>query len=124
MDKESITKLVNSYLNQAINGSTIENNKFEFKRQWPDLKKEKGINEFLKDVTGIVNSFGPEGYIVYGFDDKSKEYYNSVFNDCQLSDPANLYGLINKRVDQLFDIDVFDIVIENHKLIGTKCSYS
>ncbi|MBK9333814.1 MAG: hypothetical protein IPM96_15750 [Ignavibacteria bacterium] len=79
MSEIEIIKLVRANIYQAIDGMSKENNKFDFKKLWYNLKDDLDLNEFLKDVSSIVNTPGPDGYIVIGFDDKSKKYKQSVF---------------------------------------------
>jgi hypothetical protein len=115
MDIEHLN-IIRSYIEQALSGYSKENPKFDFKRDWYDLKSKKGINEFLKDTTAIANTFGPEGFLVIGFDDKAKKFRDTSFSMSGLKDPNELNGLINKRVDRLFDINIEDIDYEGHSL--------
>ncbi len=104
--------MVSSYVEQSIEGLTIENSKFDFKRVWYDLKDEQGAQEFIKDSSAIANTYGPDGCIVIGFDDKAKE-----FTDVTLPiDPSEIINLINKRVDRLFEINTYDIKLFDHSL--------
>lgn len=108
--------IIKSYIEQALSGFSKENPKFDFKRDWYNLNSKKGINEFLKDTTAIANTFGPEGFLVIGFDDKTKKFHDTTFSKSGLKDPNELNGLINKRVDRLFDINVEDFEFEGHSL--------
>lgn len=112
MNREEIEKMVSSYIEQSLGGLTIENSKFDFKREWYDLTSEKDIQEFIKDTTSMVNTFGPDGIIVIGFDDKNKE-----FNESKVPiDPSDIINLVNKRVDRLFEINTYDIKFQEHSL--------
>lgn len=115
MIKEHIN-IIKSYLDQAISGLSKENPKFDFKKIWYDLTDKKGINEFLKDTSGIANTFGPDGFIIIGFDDKTKLFNDTCFADCGLKDSNEVYGIINKRVDRLFEFDTEDIEIDGNRL--------
>lgn len=108
--------IIKSYLEQSTNGLSKENPKFDFKRDWYDLTNNKDINEFLKDTSSIANTFGPDGFIVIGFDEKTKVFKNVKFADSGLRDSNEINGLINKRVDRLFNITTEDIVIEGNSL--------
>ncbi len=97
-------------------GLDKEHPKLDFKRIWYDLSVNSEINEFLKDTTSIVNTVGLDGFIVIGFDDKTKEFVEATFKNSRLRDSSNIIDLINKKVDQLFDLNTFDIVVLGHKL--------
>jgi len=112
MTREEIEKMVSSYIEQSRSGLSVENSKFDFKREWYDLKLEEGIQEFIKDTTSMVNTYGPDGLIVIGFDDKSKEFVDSTLP----IDPSNIVNLVNKRVDRLFEINTYDIVYQGYSL--------
>ncbi|MBM3404213.1 MAG: hypothetical protein FJY10_04915 [Bacteroidetes bacterium] len=110
--KEDIERIVSSYIEQSSSGLTVENSKFDFKREWYDLKKERDIQEFVKDTTSMVNTFGPDGIIVIGYDEKTKEFKDSTLP----VDPSDIVNLINKRVDRLFEINTFDMRYQGHSL--------
>lgn len=117
MDKEQILQIVTKYVNQALEGQEIENPKLDFKRQWYDLKSKRGINEFLKDTSAIANTFGPDGYVIIGIDDKNASQVNANFTDSQLKDTNELVGIINKRVDRTYDINYIEEKIHG-KVVG------
>jgi hypothetical protein len=116
MEKEEIIAQAKSYISQSINNLEVENPKIDFKAIWYKLTEPKGINEFLKDSSAIANSFGPDGMIIIGFDDKSKELHDSSFKDCGLKDPSQLPDLINKKVDRLFDLNLIEAIIHDTKI--------
>lgn len=58
-----IENFVKSIIYQSKEGLNKEYSKFDFKKEWCNLKELKGINEFLKDTSAIANTFGPDGYI-------------------------------------------------------------
>ena len=97
-----------SYISQSISGLEIENAKVDFKSVWYDLSTPKGINEFLKDSTAIANSFGPDGMIIIGYDEKKRELSNTKFSDCGLKDSSQLPSLVAKRVDRMFQFDFYE----------------
>ncbi|MEO5600855.1 MAG: RNA-binding domain-containing protein [Cyclobacteriaceae bacterium] len=92
-----------------------ENPKFDFKAIWYDLKSSKDISEFLKDTTSIVNTFGPDGFIVIGFGDKKKEFTQTTFKDSKLRDSADIINLINGN-DRLFIVNTIDIEVKGNSL--------
>jgi len=111
-----IENIVSSYIQQSLAGLSKEHYKFDFKKEWYDLTTEDGIMEFLKDTTSIVNTVGPDGFIVIGFDDESKTFHEAKFTDSNIDDTSKIADLINKKVDRLFPINVFDITIDGNKL--------
>ncbi len=116
MERSEIEKTVNSYIAQDMGGQEIENPKCDFKAKWYDLKNLKDINEFLKDTSAIANTFGPDGLIIIGYDNKQKSFTQSSFSDSNLNDTSQLSDLINKRIDRLFDIAVYDFLINENKI--------
>jgi hypothetical protein len=112
MTEEEIKKMVRSNIDLSLSGLSIEKSKFDFKREWYNLKSDQGKNEFIKDTTSMVNTYGLDGVIVIGFDDETKE-----FTDSKLPvDPSELIDLINKRVDRLFDVNTYDVNYQGHSL--------
>jgi len=116
MNKDEIETLVSSYIEQSIQGLDKENPKFDFKRKWYNLKDPKEISEFLKDTTSIANTFGPDGYIVIGFDDDTKEFFPAKFSDSGLKDTSHIVNLVNGKVDTLFNINTIDIQFKGENL--------
>ena len=116
MTREEIIFIVTSYIEQHISGLEVENSKVDFKSRWYVLTDEKGINEFLKDTTAIVNTFGPDGFIVIGYDESDKKLFDSSFSDSGLSDTSKLIDLINKKVDRLFNVDILEQEILGNKI--------
>lgn len=113
--EKELIRIVKSNINQSQeNDLDKETNKFDFKTKWYNLKEPASINEFLKDTTAIVNTIGPTGYIVIGYDEKTKKVNNSKFKDCGLKDVSQILGLISKRVDRAFDIDIHDILVDGN----------
>lgn len=113
--EKELIRIVKSNINQSQeNDLDKETNKFDFKTKWYNLKEPASINEFLKDTTAIVNTIGPTGYIVIGYDENTKKVNNSKFKDCGLKDVSQILGLISKRVDRAFDIDIHDILVDGN----------
>jgi hypothetical protein len=116
MVRKEIENTVKSYIEQALGGLEIENPKCDFKAKWYDLKNPKDINEFLKDSSAIANTFGPDGLIIIGYDNKQKTFTQASFSDCNLKDTSDLSDLINKKIDRLFEIAVYDLLINDNKI--------
>jgi hypothetical protein len=116
MTNADIERIVKSYLEASKGGMSVENPKFDFKREWYRLNDKKGINAFLKDTSAIANTFGPDGCIVIGYDDKTKQFHSSKFSDCGLSDSNLVNGIISKGCDQIFALHTFDTVIDGQHL--------
>lgn len=116
MNKDKIEQIVKQSINQSIAGQEIENKKFDFKKKWYDLTDKKGINEFLKDTSSIANTFGLDGLIVIGFDDKTKVFEDSVFSNCGLKDKSQIYQVLIKRLSHPFDINIYDFEINKHQV--------
>ena len=120
--REKIEKQIRIYIYQILDAiekgkkADNENPKLDFKRIWYDLKSKVGINEFLKDTTAIANTVGLDGFIVFGFDDKTGEFFDSYFEDSMLSDTSELNGIIIKRCSNLFDVIFYPIEIEGKRL--------
>lgn len=116
MERNEIEKTVKSYVEQDLGGQEIENPKCDFKSKWYDLKNPKDINEFLKDTSAMANTFGLDGLIIIGYDNKQKTFTQATFSDSNLKDTSHLSDLINKKIDRLFDISVYDLLIDNNKI--------
>ncbi len=117
MDREIIVQRVTQYLNQLLSGQEVENPKLDFKKSWYDLTSKPGINEFLKDTSSIANTFGPDGYLIIGIDDKEKTQVDVSFSESGLKDTNELAGIINKGVDRSFELNYFEERI-NGKTVG------
>lgn len=113
---ERITEIVQEHLEQATLGLDKESLKFDFKYEWYDLSTLKGVNEFLKDSTAMANTYGLDGFIVIGFDDRRLLYKDVTFEDCKLRDTNELTKILLKRVSHLFELNSYDIIINGHKL--------
>lgn len=116
MRDEDIEKSIKSYLAQAIEGASIENDKIDFKRKWYDLSVEPGISEFLKDSSAIANTFGPDGLIIIGFDDRSKEFYPARLKDSKIEDSGRVMDIIAKRVDRLYSVNIRDCDLDGRNI--------
>ncbi len=115
MDRETLTKLLEHSVARLKNNELVEEAKLELKRQWPCLNspdpKERQIaeSELLKDIVGLVNKPGPEGYLVFGIDEKTGDLFDAPFSQCGLRDAVDLARLIVKRVDLPVRVEVIDL---------------
>jgi hypothetical protein len=116
MTEEKIIQVTESYINQALSGLDKENPKLDFKTKWYNLNDELEINEFIKDTSSIANTPGLDGFIIIGFNEKSKSFNDSKFSDCGLLDSNELPGIIIKRVDRAYNITNYDIEINGNKI--------
>jgi hypothetical protein len=116
MNQDQIIRIIEPIIQQSLGGQEIENLKVDCKSKWWDLKDVLGKSEFLKDVCAIVNTFGLDGFIIIGYNDKTKAFNSSQFSDCNLKDSADIRNIIIKQVDTVFDLNTFDITIDGNKL--------
>lgn len=116
MKREEVATRISTFITQSLEGRTAESLKTDFKLEWYDLTSPRGINEFIKDTSAIANTYGPDGFIIIGFDDVKKTFKDTSFTDSKLTDTAYIPGLIKKRVDRLYNIEVFDITANEHNL--------
>ena len=116
MNQAEIKKEVKHLIDLSVEGHEIENPKVDFKREWYNLIDRKGKSEFLKDVTAIANTVGLDGYIIIGFDEKVKSFYDAKFSDSGLKDNVEINGIISKNVDGLLTVNHYDIKLDKHSL--------
>ena len=113
---EQIKKEVTDMIIQSINNQDVEHPKFDFKRKWYDLKSAKDIIEFVKDTTAIANTFGLDGLIVIGFDERTKEFHNAKFSDSGLKDKTELDSILIRRISNSFEINEYDFLINGNQI--------
>lgn len=116
MTREEVTNKIEILINNSINGLETESSKFDFKRKWYDFNDKYELNEFCRDASAIANTVGLDGFIVIGFDEKTKEFLDTKFENCNLKDPADLQNVIIKKCSDIFDINSYDIVVQNQNL--------
>lgn len=116
MNSSQIISLIEIIIEQSLDGQEIENIKIDCKLKWWDLTDPLEISEFLKDTSAIANTFGLDGFLIVGFDDKQKQFNDTYFSDCNLSDTSYIRNLLIKHVEPSFDLNTFDITFKNHKL--------
>lgn len=104
-----VKEFVTNQILQSLDGSKgLENNKFDFKRSWyKEMTEDEGQFRFLVDLTAIVNSYGGgDGFLVIGYDEKKKEFEASGFEKTGLKDPSELIGIIRRKIDRPFNIQL------------------
>lgn len=110
MQKQEILNTVKKAIDQSVSGLEIENSKFDFKLKWYLLSDEHGKNEFVKDLSAIANTYGPDGFLVIGYNDRMKTFETSPFNASGLRDTSDMIDLVNKRVDRIFNFDLHQMI--------------
>jgi hypothetical protein len=114
---EELKAEIRAKIYQYLASHRLETNKLEFKRQWYNLKDVKDRNEFLKDATAIVNSYGgDDGFIVIGIDEKDKSLWDSKIDDSGYKDQASIRNIIDANVDKPFRFDIDYLTIEEKTL--------
>jgi hypothetical protein len=103
-------------LQQSMAGNEIESPKFDCKKIWYNTKDKNGLAEFLKDTSAIANTFGPDGYILIGYDDKKREFTNVDFSQSGLADSSDLLPLITKHISEPFTIAYYEFKYNNNNL--------
>ena len=116
MDIERIQHIVHEHIEQSLMDIDKESLKFDFKYEWYPLNSLKGINEYLKDVTAMANTYGLDGFIVIGFDERRKQFKPAKFDDSGLKDTNELNKIIIKRVSHLFEFNSYDLIINGSAL--------
>jgi hypothetical protein len=116
MGIEEITHRVTSYINLSLSGNEAENPKVDFKRHWYNMQDTKSLMEFLKDTSAIANTFGPDGFIIIGYDDRTKDFHECNFSDSGKKDTSEITDVINKNIDRLFSIHYYEVNILGHRL--------
>ena len=101
MDIERIQQIVHEHIEQSLMDLDKESLKFDFKYEWYPLNSLKGINEYLKDVTAMANTYGLDGFIVIGFDERRKQFKPAKFDNSGLKDTNELNKIIIKRVSHI-----------------------
>jgi predicted HTH transcriptional regulator len=116
MDEAEIKKKISQSIELSSQGLSQEHPKFDFKHQWYNLKDNKEINEFLKDACAIANTPGGDGFIVIGFDEKTKEFYPARFSDSGLRDTSDINGIVRSKVDPEIEINILDVLYDEHPI--------
>lgn len=116
MTRDQIFKKAKELISHSAEGLEVESPKIDFKTKWYDLKTEQGKNEFIKDITSIANTIGLDGFIVIGYNDRDKKFSPAKFEDSGLKDTSEIPNLIIKKCSNLFDIAVYDFLIDSYSI--------
>lgn len=116
MNEQQITKYVIDLIRTSLDNQEIENPKVDCKLVWHNLKDERSKQEFFKDISAIANTVGLDGFIVYGYDDKKKEFNPVKFSDCGLRDTSDLYSIVAKHVEGPMDLAHYTVEYEGKYL--------
>jgi hypothetical protein len=109
-----IIEIITPYIEASLTGGTQENPKFDFKKEWYNLNDLDGIAEFLIDTSSIANTLGKDGFIIVGYDDKGKSFFQSPFKQCGLRDNSDIMKLVSKHVESIYTIHTFEIDYNNN----------
>ncbi|WP_046214797.1 AlbA family DNA-binding domain-containing protein [Paenibacillus wulumuqiensis] len=100
-------------------GAQYENPRRELKREfWKVFTKEnkrdeEGQSEFVKDLTAMVNTPGPDAYFIIGIDGETGEIY-----DTRLPiDSAKLTDIIYRKLQDSFDVNFHEIKIDDKYVV-------
>jgi hypothetical protein len=116
MTDQEIKELLTPILLDAKTSTEIERPKIECKRQWYDLKTDPGISEFIKDTSAMANTVGLDGFIIIGYDAKTKELENVQFSDSKLRDVTELYGILTRHLSEPFTLELHSFLIEGFNI--------
>jgi len=116
MSESIITDKARELITKSVAGYEIETSKVDCKLKWYDLKSLGGKNEFIKDITAIINSIGQDGYIIIGFKDSNNKFNNSKFKDSGLVDTAEVQNLIASQCSNVFTVNIYDFKYMENEL--------
>jgi hypothetical protein len=116
MNQSQVEEVIHQYLTQALNGASLENPKLDFKSKWYNLTSEEDKQEFIADTSAIANTFGLDGYIIIGYDEKTKTFTPSPFSECGLRDSSDIMNLVSKSVDPIYTLHVYTVEYEGNQL--------
>jgi hypothetical protein len=110
MNEAQAKAYVSDKLVQSLAGYPIEANKLDCKLKWYDFQNDAGKNEFLKDASAIVNSYGgADGFLIIGYQDQQQRFEDAVLSDSSYYDDSNLITLVKGRVDSSFNLNVYQL---------------
>lgn len=107
----------------AIRLRSLEENektKLECKREWYQLsgknKRKRDVERFCRDLAGMANAPGPDGYIVIGLEEKTGKFFDSPFRNSGFNDLAKLQDLVIRRINKPLQFDLDQIKLKDEKL--------
>lgn len=102
---------------QYLAGSRLETNKLEFKKQWYTLTDVHQKNEFYKDTTALVNSYGgDDAFIVFGVDESTRTLVQARLSDSGYNDAADVKNIIDSNIDKPFRFEIDYVTVNNTNL--------
>lgn len=115
MTKEEIQTIIEKYIQLHQQGLEIENPKVDLKRSWYKLDKVDDTSEFLKDVSAIGNTVGLDGYLVIGYDTKTKKFHPAKTSDSTKND-LQINQILSSGIEGELFVNIHDIEIDNNSL--------
>jgi len=115
---EEVKEIIEYSIQKCINGHPVERPNLEFKSIWPNLKsKNEDYYKFVRNLCSIANSVSDKfGIIIFGFNEKTREFVDTSFRDTGLRDTSELQKLITKNITEPFPIEIDTIDIEENTL--------
>ncbi|MCE9584664.1 MAG: putative DNA binding domain-containing protein [Planctomycetes bacterium] len=82
------------------------------KQQWPDLKTEAGLMEFIKDVAALAN--GPQdGLLVFGISQRPFVVQEQPYSKSKYADNGQIEQLVNSKIFPRARLTIDDITWNN-----------
>ena len=108
--------LVEDLYSRIKDGLHDELTKIELKIEWFDLRKSQPeykfqLSKFLKELTGIANTFGLNGYLIIGLG-KEGNIVDAPFKNSGLKDYTQLYDIVVRGVDRPINFEIIEIQTE------------
>lgn len=95
-------------INQHQLGLETESNKVEFKSKWFNLKDKIGISSFMKSISAIANTYGLEGFLIFGYDESTKKLHETNFTMCGLDDKSKILDIMTRNLSDIIPINIID----------------
>jgi hypothetical protein len=114
---DEIRQEVRAKVLQYLAFEKLETNKFDVKKEWYKLRESKGKNEFLRDATAMINSYGGENsFIVFGIEEKTKELFDTKIEESGHKDSASIKNIVDSSIDKPFRFDVDHVEVDGKNL--------
>ncbi|WP_281217288.1 AlbA family DNA-binding domain-containing protein [Lysinibacillus capsici] len=98
---------------QIKSGAQYENPTIELKREFWNLSKDEGKNEFAKDLTVMANSQYGGGNIIVGIDGETGDLHHTTLP----LDAAKLADIINRKVLEPFTVEFKELLVDGKNII-------
>ena len=109
-------KFIDDLLLKIQEGVEVEQDKFELKAKWYDLKTSIGCEELCKDISAIANTTSyDEGILIIGVDKSKAKLINSPFASSGIDDASKLRGIVVKRIDRPPDYSLLEVQVKDNK---------